>query len=262
MESQYSSAGRAVTAVAGLRAAALLLFLSVIAAPSAFGQMGSSAVYSDMWVNDSSAPAENVEGAPPPPYTVVGTGVTQDNYNSYGHTYWVVTTLRSPNGRTASVTSYKTSSYSAYTRGDVSLSYDLTDLGQFTVNTTHRMCCPYMGGNPYTEYNCYGGSSTSVSGIIGASIGCYVLHSFNPATQVAVYNRKVPCADTRCGGQTVNYRYSGSPPPILQTVTPYQRYGVLTICSPIFITRHVSQCECGDIEANICAIYPDFPLCN
>lgn len=148
MQSHYSSAGGAVMAGASLRAATLLLFLSLIAAPSAFGQMGSSAVYSDMWVDDSAAPAEYVEGAAPPPYTVVATGVTQDNYNSYGHTYWVMTTLRSPNGRTASVTSYKTNAYSAYTRGDASLSYDPTDLRRVHREHDAQDVLPLHGREP------------------------------------------------------------------------------------------------------------------
>src|SRR5437868_12746543 len=69
--------------------------------------MGSYATYSDMWIDDSAAPAnaEFYEDSPAPPVSVVSCGVTQDNYNGYGHTYWVVSTLTSPN-RNISGTSY------------------------------------------------------------------------------------------------------------------------------------------------------------
>lgn len=261
LDNYSQSARRASVTKSGVSPLALLLFVLVFAVPSAFGQMGSSATYSDMWIDDSAAPAEYYEDAPIPTYYVVACGVTQDNYNSYRHTYWVGTTLRSPNNRTASGTSYKTSAYNAYTRVDVSLPYDVQDLGDFQFNSTHTMCCPYMSANPNTGYNCVN-SFISGTGQLGASIDCYVLQSFNPATQVAILSRQVPCRDTYCGGSTYTFRYSGSPPQLLQTITPYLRFGQLVICSPVFASRRVSSCECGDVETNLCAITPHPPLCN
>jgi hypothetical protein len=245
----------------GVRSLALLLFVLAFAVPSAFGQMGSSATYSDMWIDDSAAPSEYYEDAPPPPYYVVSCGVTQDNYNSYRHTYWVGMTLRSPNNRSASGTSYKTSSFNAYTRVDVSMPYDVHDLGDFQFSSSHTMCCPYMAANPDTGVNCVT-SFINGTGQLGASIDCYVLQSFDPASQIAVLTRQVPCRDTYCGGSTYTFHYSGSPPQLLETVTPYLRFGTLVVCSPVFAAMRASSCTCGDVETNLCAISPQPPLCN
>src|SRR5438270_9517094 len=87
----------------------LLLIMFGLSQHSAFGQsMGSYTVYSDSWVNDSD----------PDNMVIVGSGVTQDNNNGYGHTYWVVSTMTSPNGRTANATSSQANSNSAYTASE------------------------------------------------------------------------------------------------------------------------------------------------
>src|SRR5258708_24944339 len=112
---------------------------------SAFSQMGSFSVYFDSWVDDSN----------PDSGSIVGAGVTQDSYNSYGHTYWVVTTLTSPNNRTSSATSYHTNGYNAYTSAETTLPWDWNDLGDYSIGSQHWMCCPYMGGNPYTGAGCF-----------------------------------------------------------------------------------------------------------
>ena len=125
-------------------------FLVLIVSSPAFGQMGNSVTYSDSWVDDSSSPA----------YFIMGSGVTSDSYNSYGHRYWVTTTLTSPTGRTASGTSYTSGSYA---RMDVSLSWDFEtgEEGDFTTFTNHSMSCPYMYGTIVT---------TNTSIILGISI--------------------------------------------------------------------------------------------
>jgi hypothetical protein len=117
---------------------------------TAFGQMGQYAVYSDKWLDDSDP--MNVQ--------MIGSGVTQDSANYYGHTYWVVTTITSPNGRTAATTSSQSSSY---TRAEINLSVNRDDMGTYNVQSSHWLCCPYMGGNPYTGAGCYPSSSTSAS---------------------------------------------------------------------------------------------------
>jgi hypothetical protein len=96
--------------------------------------MGSSVTYSDTWVDSSSTSTGYV----------VGSGITTDSYNTYNHRYWVKPTITSPSGRTATGTSYTSSSYA---RLDVSLSWDYrTDLGLYTISTTHSMTCPYIFG--------------------------------------------------------------------------------------------------------------------
>src|SRR6266403_2288624 len=92
----------------------VLIFLIFIFSVPTFGQMGSTSTYSDSWATDDG--------------TIFGAGVTSDSSNGYGHTYWTVTTLSSPSGRTASATSYRSYDYSAYTRAETSLAWDWNDL--------------------------------------------------------------------------------------------------------------------------------------
>jgi len=146
----------------GLCAVFLLVVLGSIT--SAFSQqMGSYAAYSDSWVDDSN----------PDAITIVGTGATQDSQNSYGHTYWVVTTLTSPSGRTTTATSSQTNGYSAYTAVETVLPWDWADPGGYFTQSRHWMCCPYMGGNPYTGAGCYPGTSSSSTSLTGISKAAY-----------------------------------------------------------------------------------------
>ena len=94
-------------------------------------QMGNSVIYSDSWFDSSTNPMY-----------VVGVGITSDSYNTYGHRYWVNTTVTSPTGRYASGSS---STSSSYARVDVYLDWNF-EFGDFTVNTTHSMTCPYIYG--------------------------------------------------------------------------------------------------------------------
>lgn len=120
----------------GLCSLAAVAFLILFFTSQAFGQMGSSVIYSDIWSDYD---------------YVYSCGVTQDNYNSYCHTYWVQATLTSPNGHTASATSYRSSSYNAYVRVDLSLPWDDEDVGDFTETTQHWMQCPYIGGGGFRQ---------------------------------------------------------------------------------------------------------------
>jgi hypothetical protein len=93
--------------------------------------MGYGATYSDMWLNSNWK-------------RIWGAGVTEDNYNAYGHWYYVTTTLRSPNGRTASVTSYTSSSY-AYAEVRLDWPSSDSDLGDYVTEAEHSTLCPYIG---------------------------------------------------------------------------------------------------------------------
>jgi hypothetical protein len=145
---------RQLTIFAGV----MVLFLSCVSA--AFGQMGNSAIYSDEWVDTSN----------PQAISIVGSGTTQDYQNYYGHTYWVVTKVTSPTGRTATATSYQSSSYAHI---ETHLSWDWNEPGIWFVETRHWMCCPYMGGNPFTGQNCISGGS-STDRFFGVSHAQYV----------------------------------------------------------------------------------------
>jgi hypothetical protein len=136
-----------------LRSIPLMVFsmvLVLVASTPALGQMGSSVWYSDSWVVDDSSN---------PPYYIYGSGITSDSYNSYGHRYWVSTTLTSPTGRSAYGSSYTSATYA---RVDVSLSWDFEtgETGDFTISTTHSMTCPYI----------YGTVSSTSGDILGISI--------------------------------------------------------------------------------------------
>lgn len=133
----------------------LLVFIAC--APAAFGQMGSSVIYSDMWVDSSSTTTGYI----------IGSGITTDSYNTYNHRYWVKPTITSPSGRTSTGTSYTSGSYA---RLDVSLSWDyLTDLGQYTISTVHSMTCPYIFG--VISSNTGGGLTAGVSSVVFQNSG-------------------------------------------------------------------------------------------
>jgi hypothetical protein len=131
-----------------------------------YGQMGQYSVYSDQWVDTSN----------PEALTIVGSGVTQDNQNYYGHTYWTVTKVTSPSGRIATSTSTQSSSY-AHT--ETYLPWDWAEPGTYYVDTQHWLCCPYMGGNPYTGQGCYPSSSSSANRIYGVSHAQYYREANN-----------------------------------------------------------------------------------
>jgi hypothetical protein len=157
------------TIAIGLRLTLAVVSLCFIASAVASAQtMGSSATYSDAWVHSY----EDDNAFVTPTVTVIGCGVTQDNNNTYSHSYWAVTTLRSPSGRTASATSSRTNSYSAYTRAETSLSWDWNspETGNYQVQTQHWMCCPYM-----SQYGggCFPSSSTSYVFPIGIRKDAY-----------------------------------------------------------------------------------------
>jgi hypothetical protein len=141
----------------------------LLSCPIVFAQMGQYAVYSDKWLDDSD-PA-NVK--------LRGCGVTQDYANYYGHTYWVVTTFSSPNGRNTSVTSSQSSSYA---RAESYLLVDFNDLGTYNVQSSHWLCCPYMGGNPYTGAGCYPSASSAAGLFISLKKSSWLVIGEGPAT--------------------------------------------------------------------------------
>lgn len=150
-----------------LRLQAITVFLGFVTISSAFGQMGYSTTYSDIWVDTSGVDQNRAynEGETVPGAYVVGCGLTQDSYNTFGHRYWVTTTLTGqPNGRTASGTSPETPSYS---RVEVQLpwTFNEAESGDYSVNSTHYLYCPYIYGTV---------SSTTFDLVqVGLSVACY-----------------------------------------------------------------------------------------
>lgn len=106
------------------------LFFSTLLATASFlaansPVLGQTAVYSDGWIS---------QGATADTGTITGIGVTEDDNNYYGNSYWVVTTLRSPNGRVATATSQANSSYA---EANANLALDWNDIGEYTVDSEH-----------------------------------------------------------------------------------------------------------------------------
>ena len=85
----------------------------------------------------------------------------------------MVTTLTSPGGRTTTATSSRTNSYSTYITVETVLPWDWNDLGDYSTQSRHWMCCPHMGGNPYTGAGCYPSGSSASQFRVGASIAVY-----------------------------------------------------------------------------------------
>lgn len=100
-------------------------FLQLVIATPAFAQMLGSTTYSDSWGDEN---------------YIYGCGVTDSSPNSYNHTFRAVTTIVSPNGRSAS---YDTG-YGSVASAFVYLTLDEYDLGNFTVNTDHFDYCPFV----------------------------------------------------------------------------------------------------------------------
>jgi hypothetical protein len=149
-----------------LRLLLMAVIVTCMLSPAVYGQMGQYSVYSDQWVDTSD----------PEALTIVGSGVTQDYQNYYGHTYWTVTQVTSPSGRTATSTSSQSSSY-AHT--ETRLPWDWAEPGTYSAQTQHWLCCPYMGGNPYTGQGCYPSSSTSANRLYGVSHAQYYRDTIN-----------------------------------------------------------------------------------
>lgn len=141
--------------------------------PSLQGMAG-SAIYSDIWVNSNWN-------------RIWGCGVTEDYYNTYGHQYYVRTTLTSPNGRTASSTSYTSSSH-AYAEVRLDWPMNDSDLGEYPLTTDHFTLCPYIGLWVPT-------GSTGDKYLVGISVACYRFVGVDPDSGLCIY---VPVDGCNC----------------------------------------------------------------
>lgn len=128
--------------------------------------MGYGATYSDIWLNSNWN-------------RIWGSGVTEDNYNAYGHWYYVTTTLTSPTGRIASVTSYTSSSY-AYAEVRLDWPSADSDLGEYVAETDHSTLCPYIGFWIAMAH-------TSDKQLVGISTACYRFVGVDPGAGICIY---------------------------------------------------------------------------
>jgi hypothetical protein len=124
----------------------LIIFFAVISCHA-------QTTYSDIWFDDSDVDSDRLyeEGEAVPGAYVFAYGASQDNYNTYSHSYWVYTTIHGPDGRTGSSTSSTSSSY-AYAEVGLGWTYDESQVGDFTVDTVHYLNCSHSMyyGNPFS----------------------------------------------------------------------------------------------------------------
>ncbi len=118
--------GRAVFALVGILAA--LLFAPRAAEAMTYGRV----TYSDISVDSNG--------------TIYGWGITDANSaGCYCHTAKVTTTITSPQGRTQTASDIYGGRGHEYARADVSLGFLSTDVGNYTLSSTHWAFCPYCG---------------------------------------------------------------------------------------------------------------------
>lgn len=117
--------------------------------------------YSDAWAEGptSGSPIMIEQGEPWPGPTIVGCGVTQNDYGTTWHTTGASTTITSPNGRTSYNSAYTNSSYAC---AETSLLFAGTDCGDYMVTSSHMGCCALRGC-------CSNSPGTSASVSIGIS---------------------------------------------------------------------------------------------
>lgn len=155
----------------------LAIFVCLVPTSTAFGY----SYYSDEWIDDSD----------PTNVRMVGTGVTYDPDNGYMgtphgyqqiHSYWVAMTLTSPSGRTVSLNSNHTSSY-ASSEGSLPLLVNGEyEIGNYTTQTQHWMCCPYMQPNPWDGQRCYPSASSFVGLLISLKKSSWLVIGEGPAS--------------------------------------------------------------------------------
>jgi len=176
-----------------------------------------------------------------------GRGVTSSDYNTYGHQFRAVTTLTSPHGRSATVSSGRSTSYS---EAFASIPFDPTDTGEYTVVTEHFELCPYvsqewsigstsrrMGTGVSTSCWSWGGyTDTDGSGHVRC---VYTVPNGNtPGCATCVPNPGVP---------KIHLDKYGFCPPSIDWEVPWFRLAGPAICSPVGNgSADYSSCLCSD----------------
>jgi phage baseplate assembly protein gpV len=116
-----------------LLSASFFVLLTVSCGVNAMAQMSYGSTYSNVTIGGDS---DSYDASSPTQGYVDGQGATEDSYNSYGHQYWVVTTISNQYGSSSTVTS---SSSTYFTEATATLPLGA---GNFTVDTEHWYYCP------------------------------------------------------------------------------------------------------------------------
>ncbi|CAN5874406.1 hypothetical protein BH20ACI4_BH20ACI4_09410 [soil metagenome] len=108
-----------------------ILNLSFVITLQVSAQMGSGVTYSDTWIESS------VTGN-----SVIGSGVTDESYNTYNHEAWVNVTLSNSSGQTATANAGQQGGggYGTFARADAVLPLTETD-EFFNVESEHGYFC-------------------------------------------------------------------------------------------------------------------------
>lgn len=177
------------------------LLLTILNASPASSQN----MYTDSWFDDSSGGK------------VVGRGVTD---GSYTHSYVVDAHLRSPNGRNA----FASRRLTGYASAQVSLAFDINDLGDFVTDTEHWARCP---GD---DLNYYFAGSTSDRGRVGASKVVMRNTLVRDSQGRCIYKAIDPCNVICKGRGEANDNNCTSN--FAVWIEPWINFGVGTVCLP------------------------------
>jgi hypothetical protein len=119
----------------------LAIFCIAVVSPASVKaqSMGNSTTYSDLWLYNSPT------GEP----KIALSGTTENPYNYYGHSHWVVVRLTSPTNTDTTNTSSPGGNYS---RAETTQTLDFDAIynattNEFNIRSEHWMSCPYMGNS-------------------------------------------------------------------------------------------------------------------
>jgi hypothetical protein len=193
------------------------ILVCLVPTSTAFGY----SYYSDEWVDNSD----------PTNMRIVGSGVTYDPDNGYMgtphgyqqiHSYWVKITLTSPSGRTVTLTSNQSYSYASREASLPLLVNGDYDLGNYSTETQHWMCCPYMQPNPWDGQRCYPNASSAVGIRVGASSITFQNSGIRDSQNRCIMNVIQPC-NVICTGRGQTNEPECSPFSIW--IEPWYRWG-------------------------------------
>ncbi len=234
----------------GFRFFMAAVFMALFAISPASAQQ--VAHYSDSWISGKVYTGDSIDYGEDSTnsITVVGAGVTDDSYESDGHTFNINVKLTSPNGR---VSQDFGSDYTMwYARTEVELPWDSSDIGQYTVRSKHWSHCP---NDPDGYYFISGASNFSLPA--GVSFTCFnyerIIRYFvsnGIPSKTVLYSIVNPC-DASCKASTATYSYplSSVGAPNLISAEPYVGVPPYNVCSHVAAVQPTSSCSgCADLN--------------
>lgn len=163
---QSVQGGRSIVGTVSVRLFTVVVFACLFAMSTT--SVGAVSSYSDSWVDnpyqEPDSVARNTSGV-----YIVGCGVTEANYDDDWelHSIKVTTTIRSPNGRSFTLSTRTWNNHSTYSAvAEPKLQFSSGDLGTYTTTSHHYSTCPSTDFG-YTSIPLYIGlSAESYTGLI------------------------------------------------------------------------------------------------